>query len=122
MNAEKEGALMPNDPEPVLGYADVTRAGDHWELRLSGEVSFEMGARLDDVRRELGSAGGSVDVDLGAVRFVDSVGIAFLAQLARQSEGLVTVRHANGLPRATLMVSGLNRVLTMVDDTDAEVG
>jgi anti-anti-sigma factor len=109
-----------NDAAPVLGHADLCRADDHWELRLSGDLGFEMGSRLDEVRREARSAGGSVDVDLGAVRFMDSVGIAFLAQLTRQSEGRVTLRHAHGLPRATLIVSGLHRVLTMVDDADVE--
>jgi len=110
-----------DDAAPVLGYADLSRADDHWELRLAGDLGFEMASRLDDVRRQARAAGGSVDVDLRAVRFVDSVGISFFAQLTRQSEGRVTLHHAHGLARATLIVSGLQRVLTLVDDEEESV-
>jgi anti-sigma B factor antagonist len=101
-------------PTDEFGRADVTATGEQWLLRLSGEISTEMRPRLDQVLDELGAQGWPVDVDLGAVTFLDSSGIGFLARLGIEKAAGVRVLNATGLTRDLLTLSGLPKVLTIV--------
>ena len=94
-----------------FGHADVAEVDGRWQVRLSGEISSEMRPRLDRVVIELTDAGKPVDVDLGAVTFIDSSGIGFLARLAMQSGAEVHARNARGFTRELLDLSGLPKIL-----------
>lgn len=94
-----------------FGHADVTEVDGRWQLRLSGEISSEMRPRLDLVVAELAGTGKPVEVDLGAVTFIDSSGIGFLARLAIESGAEVRVHHATGFTRELLNLSGLPKIL-----------
>ena len=123
MNDADDVSTLESSAAPGPGRANLSRAADHWDLRLSGDVSFEMDEMLDAVLERVRSGHGPVEVDLDAVRFLDSIGLRFLARLAADSAGRVTVHHARGLARATLLVSGMHRgVLTLADDETPTVG
>ena len=94
-----------------FGQVDVTVVDDRWQLRLSGEISSELRPRLDAVLAELAAQVRPVDVDLGAVTFLDSSGIGFLARLGIENGGQVQVHHATGFTRELLHLSGLTKLL-----------
>jgi anti-sigma B factor antagonist len=100
----------------------TTEAQDGWQLiRLDGEVDLSWSARVRDaVLAALETD--SVAVDLGAVSYIDSSGIAALV------EGLQTARDggrrfvlvATSPPvLAVLELARLDRVFTLVSDLDA---
>ncbi|WP_328291492.1 STAS domain-containing protein [Kineococcus sp. NBC_00420] len=87
-------------------------------ITLHGEVDAAIGGRLDTLREEARAAGHDVTVDVGAVSFMDSTGLAFLAQLIRSSTAQ-PVRLLNPAPQVAylLTISGLNDLFDIdIDD------
>ena len=109
---------MEQQEADELGRADVAVVDDRWQVRLSGEISLEMRPRFERVVDEVTSERRPVDVDLGAVTFMDSSGIAFLARLAVENPERVRVLHASGLTRDLLTVTGLPTILDLDPDGD----
>jgi anti-sigma B factor antagonist len=107
--------VTENGATDEFGWADITVVDGRRLLRLSGEISTEMRPRLDQVLDELGTETRPVDVDLGAVTFLDSSGIGFLARLGIENGAEVRVQNATGLTRDLLSLSGLQKVLTIPD-------
>jgi anti-anti-sigma factor len=103
--------VTEQDATEQFGQADVSEVDDRWLLRLSGEISSEMRPRLDQVVDEVTGGGKPLEVDLGAVTFIDSSGIGFLARLAIESGAEVRVRNATGFTRELLDLSGLPKIL-----------
>ena len=103
--------MTDHEATEQFGGADVTVVDGRLLLRLSGEISMEMRPRLDRVRAEIVVEGQPVDVDLGAVTFLDSSGIGFLARLGIENQAEVRVLNASGLTRDLLTLSGLEKVL-----------
>jgi len=110
---EGRPAVTEHEVTEQFGQADIAAVDGGWLLRLSGEISTEMRPRLDRVLEELGVERLPVDVDLGAVTFIDSSGIGFLARLGIGNQAEVRVLNATGLTRDLLTLSGLERVLTI---------
>ncbi|WP_328291285.1 STAS domain-containing protein [Kineococcus sp. NBC_00420] len=83
-------------------------------ITLHGEVDAAIGGRLDTLREEATAAGHHVTIDISAVSFMDSTGLAFLAQLIRGSTPQ-PVRLLNPAPQVAylLNVSGLNNLFAI---------
>ena len=84
--------------------------------RLLVEVSGEFDiSNADDLRVALEQAAGppGVVLDAGALRFIDSSGIAVLLQCAARS-GAIEVRNAPAVLRRIVEVSGLDGQLRIV--------
>ena len=92
-------------------------AGPVLQLALSGEIDLRRATELRKTAEayERGDVP-SVHVDLSAVTFLDSIGLAFLARLARTATargGEVVVSGAQPIVRRVLEVSGLLTVLRL---------
>ncbi|GAA2727525.1 STAS domain-containing protein [Cellulomonas aerilata] len=107
--------MSEQDATEEFGHVGITAADGRWLLRLTGEISTEMSARLDQVLEEVAVERRPVDVDLAAVTFLDSSGIGFLARLGIDSGAEVRVLNATGLTRDLLVLSGLEKVLTITE-------
>ena len=108
--------MTDHEATEEFGQAEIAAVDGRWLLRLSGEISTEMRPRLDRVLDELGEERRPVDVDLGAVTFLDSSGIGFLARLGIENQAEVRVLNATGLTHELLTISGLQRVVTIASD------
>ena len=94
----------------------IDGAGDRAVLRVAGEIDFATGdafrAAVDDLAARVDNA--PVVLDIGGVTFMDSSGLAVLANLA--SEGrTVVLRNASRIVRTALTATGLNEIVH-VDD------
>lgn len=103
--------MTEQDATEQFGQADISEVDDRWLVRLVGEISSEMRPRLDRVVDEVAPAGKPVEVDLGAVTFIDSSGLGFLARVAIESGAEVRIRNATGFTRGLLDLSGLSKIL-----------
>ena len=102
---------MDEQQADEIGHADVVLVDARWQIRLSGEISLEMRPHFDRVAGQVADERLPVDVDVAAVTFMDSSGIAFLARLAVENPGRVQVLNAAGLTRELLTVTGLPTIL-----------
>ena len=107
---------MEQQEADELGRADVAVVDGRWQVLLSGEISLEMRPRFDVVAEQVATQQHPVDVDLGAVTFIDSSGIAFIARLAVEHPAQVRVLHATGLTRDLLTVTGLPTIVELDGD------
>jgi anti-sigma B factor antagonist len=94
----------------VMPYsADVADDGNRCLVRVSGEIDFETGPRL---RECIGGAAGKrlpVDVDLSAVRVMDSFGLGCLIRASRDVRMLgstLTVVRASPAVEQLFRVTG----------------
>ena len=101
-----------NDAEQ-FGSVEVSVTDDRWQLRMVGEISLEMRPRLDEVLALVASHHRAVDVDLGAVTFIDSSGIGFLARLGIHNQAPVRVTNVAELTQHLLSATGLRRLLNI---------
>lgn len=97
------------------------RHGDLQLVKLGGEVDLSWSGR---VRETILAAldGGSVGVDLGAVSYIDSSGIAALVeglQTARDNGRRFVLVAASAPVLAVLELARLDRVFTLVPDLAA---
>lgn len=86
-------------------------------VALVGEVDYAMRGRLDDAYDALTEQPpGDVVADLAGTTFLDSVGLGFLVRLHRlvaQRGRTLTVASPPRHVRRALMLTGLDRVLTV---------
>lgn len=88
------------------------RDGDILTLTVSGEVDLATSPLVDDAITEaiVGSGAGTVSVDLSAVEFLDSSGIALLLKGRRRADerGVAyRVTGAQGTPLQVLRIAGV---------------
>jgi anti-anti-sigma factor len=95
----------------------VHRDGDVAVLTLSGELDF---SNVDNVRTDLQTAmtdkPARLVFELSQLDFIDSSGLAFLLEAARAAPA-VEVRAPSPAVRRLLELTGLSRVLPVVEDT-----
>ena len=101
----------------MLEYDILDTTGDEVVLQLRGELSG--GREADHLRRSLDAYREDqgvrrIRVDVAALRFLDSTGVAILLQLRKEASERgkrFTVEGANGQVREKLSVTGLLDVL-----------
>src|SRR3954447_8450510 len=88
-------------------------------IALEGELDYSSALTLDD---ELRRASGDVSVlvlDLSQLRFMDSTGLAIIANAfrrMRRRDRRLVVAHPNGAVRRILQLTGMLERLEVVDD------
>ena len=104
---------MSETSPPGNARMELVTDGGTTTLVLHGELDLAgVGAIGDQVRRGAAEAPGSVVVDLGNVRFMDSSGIALLLGLAGSS-GRLDVRRPSQLVRDVITLTGLDDILVI---------
>ena len=104
-------------PGPAVGHVEVDPDALRTTIVLNGEVDAgledELGALCAAVAVDGPTAGHSVAVDLGAVTFLDSAGIAFLVRLTQR----VAPRRVRVLspPEQVRLVLDVTGVATILD-------
>ncbi|GAA4658555.1 MULTISPECIES: STAS domain-containing protein [Amycolatopsis] len=103
------------------------RRRDRVELTVAGEIDMATAPRLRDAiaAARTGTGIRSVRVDLSLVDFLDSSGLAVLAEAhsACAEDGQrMEVVCANQAVRRPLRITGLDRVLTVVEPAPVGVG
>ena len=83
-------------------------------MHLSGEIDY---SNIDDIRAVVDTLAPSqparLVLDVGALRFMDSVGLALLVHLAHQIDD-VELRGASAAIRRLIEITGLEQVLRLV--------
>ena len=95
-----------------------TVAGRDCVANLSGEIDLANARELFAAIRTGGRGTDRLAVDLTAVTFLDSTGVAELVQLARET-ALQLVCRRDSAPRRVLEITGVDSLMTVVDDVDA---
>ena len=92
---------------------DVQREGDDAVVRLAGELDISTSPDLQDALAELTGAPRRVTIDLAALEFVDSTGLAALLgahkALAEQG-GTLELRHPSKVVIGLVQITGLDDV------------
>ena len=99
----------------------VTRAaGRGLRIALSGEVDAVVRDELHEVFLDprLREADQDVVVDVGAVTFMDSTGVAFLARLGSVCRGRVRLVDATPFLQNVLRITGVDALLRMEEAED----
>jgi anti-sigma B factor antagonist len=118
-----------SDPHPAPGELRVNRRGvdNVLVVRVAGEIDLRT---APDLQEALGESleqmkGGRVVVDLSAVTFLGSAGLAALAQAAKQADDheseLRIVVGSNHLVRRPIELMGLDHVLVLCADVQEAV-
>ena len=105
---------MTGLPGPESFGVDVSRHGARVEVTLRGELDAYSAPRLRECMAELGEiAGRHVVVDLGAVGFVDSAGLAAIVSTLRavkEADGAVSLRSMTPQLHKLFEITGLSRL------------
>jgi anti-sigma B factor antagonist len=99
--------------------------GDVLLVRVSGEVDLSWSQSIRKAVLEALSKSGAVGVELSAVSYIDSSGIAALVegfQTARGKGQRFALVAASASVRAVLQLARLDRVFPMVDTPEAVKG
>lgn len=118
------------DEQPAAGQLSVDRreVDDVLVVRVAGEIDMQTGPQLQEAIGESldPMAGGRVVLDLRAVSFLGSVGLAALAQAAKQAgERRVVLRivvGSNHAVRRPLEVTGMHTVLPLCEHVEEALG
>ncbi|MEV3860122.1 STAS domain-containing protein [Streptomyces sp. NPDC050095] len=122
MSATAAGPI-PDDPSHQLSLD--TAPGPHGPVvALTGDLDYESAPLLLDALPRIDvTAGGTVTLDLAAVRFFDSGGINALlrARTALQERGAgLTVRRLSPVVERIFRITGLDTVLVPETDSDTD--
>jgi len=101
----------------VLRYA-VDDSGEAAVLTLTGELDLASTVELSASMDELLVTGKDIVVEMAALRFIDSTGMAVLVRAhkaAEQGGHSLTLRHPLPNVAKTLSLAGLDRVFTIED-------
>jgi len=105
-------------PVPVAGSPPSTHRAEPFAVRLTGDVDLVTAPQLERLAEEFRASGcASVSVDLRAVTFIDTAGLAFLARIrviALERGGTVTVLGAAGICLRTLTLVGFDTSFDLV--------
>lgn len=99
------------DTDERFGWVDITATDSRCQVRLSGEISYELRPTLDAAADEVLKLRLPVEVDLGEVSFIDSSGVGFLARLGASDPGNVRVVNAHSFTRKVLDLNGMPKLL-----------
>ena len=103
------------------GHIFIDHTAKSTTIALHGEVDAAIGGRLDTLREEATAAGHHVTVDVSAVSFMDSTGLAFLAQLIRgNTPQPARLRNPAAQVAYLLTVSGLSNLFDIDIDIDID--
>jgi len=112
--------LLKNGPVPHQLVLSSERYGDTTLVRLSGEMDIACEDYFEQSMRPLEQEGSWVVLDLSGLTFMDSTGLRLILRAWDQSrrDGFqLAVLPGTGPARRTLEVSGLQRVLPIVEDS-----
>lgn len=115
------GTRVPTVPAPreapgEPGSVHVILSPDRTTIVLSGEVDADLGPELTQATSDAEHAGVPIEVDTHHVTFMDSSGVAFLAQLAKHTPHRVRLLHVPPTVRFLLEVTRIGELLDVVDD------
>jgi len=96
------------------GTADLLVGHDFVRLVLSGDISAEMAAELSETFEEAVTSGLPVEIDAHHITFLDSAGVALLAQLAARLPQRPKVLRAPETVQFLLEITGVNQLLDVV--------
>jgi anti-anti-sigma factor len=99
---------------PAAGEVSVLFEPRRTVVLLSGEVDHAMEPELRQAAKAAIDAGTTVQVDTRHVRFIDSIGLAFIARLAASLPGRVSVLHPPPHLQLLLEVAQLQCVVRVV--------
>ena len=94
------------------------RTADAVVVAVVGEVDMSTAAEFATALAEAAEPDRALVVDLDGVRFLGSAGLAVLMNAAVDGTRLVVVAGAGTVSRRALRLTGLDTVLTTVDDRD----
>ena len=83
---------------------------------LSGEVDADLSADLADAAHAVTDSGLPVDIDVSAVTFMDSSGVAFLARVAGSVTGPARLLNPPASLRFLLDVTRIGELVEIVTD------
>ena len=101
---------------------EVTKRGVATVIALSGEVDLDSSPRAREALLEAVARRAQVVVDLSAVDYIDSSGVASLVeayQQARKNSSTFTLATPSEPARRVLELARLDRVFTIHDSMDA---
>jgi anti-anti-sigma factor len=97
----------------------TVRARGRGEFALVGAFGIGTVDRFEDRFEEMVGSDGNVVLDMAAVSFIDSTGVAAIVRLARSlGDRSLRVIGASGTVRATLLISGVGHLpgITLVTE------
>ena len=118
---ESPRSVLFNNDRPTPHYLELSceRYGDTTLVRMSGELDIACEEYFERSIRPLEQQGGWIVLDLSGLTFMDSTGLRLLLRAwdhSRRDGFQLAVLPGAGPARRTLEVSGLNRVLPIVED------
>ena len=113
-SADGAGTIPPGSGAP--GSVDVLTGARATRVVLVGEIDADLGPRLVECSAAAEAARLPIEVDVRAVSFMDSTGVAFLARLASRSEERLVLIQPPELVRFLLGVTSINEVLEILDE------
>jgi anti-sigma B factor antagonist len=120
----EENEPSPEHPDATRLVVEEERAGERIVLRFAGEIDIATAQRLQDALDAAMSAGAAeIWIDLTAVRFIDSTGIAALLRATAALPGprRLAVICPDGPARRALELCGLGKVLALYGDRTSAV-
>lgn len=105
-------AVPPTAATP--GQVEVIPDEQATLVMLSGEIDLAVSENLDAALQVIRTRGLPVQLDVYRVTFIDSIGVAFVAQLVAVEQGhgrRVEVRGASKATRQTLLLHGMADLL-----------
>ncbi len=103
---------------------DVTERGGFAIVALSGDIDFNSSPRARSSLLNLVEQKRDLVVDLGAVAYIDSSGVASLIeayQQAKMSGTRFSLANVGGSPMRVLQLARLDKVFQIYDSVDAAV-
>jgi anti-sigma B factor antagonist len=99
--------------------AEVVQDADRTLLVLQGEVDMSTAGEFADALDAAVNGGTGVEIDLRAVTFMDSSGLAVLASAhQRLGQGAIVLREPNRTVRSLLRVSGVGSLVDVRVDEE----
>ncbi|MDR0482697.1 MAG: STAS domain-containing protein [Cellulomonadaceae bacterium] len=88
-------------------------------LILSGEIDADIGPELEEAGAEAESTGLPVEIDAHHITFMDSSGVAFLANLASRMTQKVRILRVPPTVKFLLEITRIGEMLDIVESEDA---
>ena len=108
-----------------MNHCQTTHEAGHTVVRLSGEVDLSWSAQVRQAVLAALAEGGPVAVHLGAVRYIDSSGIAALVEGFQNARGRgqrFVLVAPSGPVHSVLKLARLDRVFELVESLEGSAG